>query len=308
MLHRLTRRQWLSTTTASVTAALTQGGGDSRPAPLATVKLRANGKVVPRLGLGCFPLSSIAEPTAVALIEAALAAGIRYLDTAPSYGAKSESETRIGKAIAGQPRAPLFLATKTLARDADGARRDLDGSLRRLGVSHIDLVQVHEIHDDADALDPDRGVLKALLAAVRDGVVGAVGVTCHRDPEHALAALRRHRFASVLCPVNPIDPQRRSFVRSLLPKARAQEVDVIAMKLFAGGALTRAGRITAAEALAYGLSQDVTVVVPGCQSRTELDQALAVARGFRPLEAPALARLEQQVGKHEGKTSEWYKT
>ncbi len=302
------RRQFLHLSAAAVAARWIQDAPASRPAALPAVALGKTGRVVPRLGLGCYPICQLPkEREAVDVLRHAFAQGIRYLDTAPSYGAGA-SETRIGLALDGFDRKEFFLATKTLERRADGARRELEQSLKRLRVDFVDSVQVHEVHDDVETVFAKGSVLEGLAKAREEGLVRWIGVTGHRDPKWVLAALERHEFATALVPVNPIDLQLHSFVKELLPKARARGVAVIAMKIFAAGALVAEGRVTARECLDWAFAQkDATVLVPGCRTIAEVDEALAAARAPESPSAVRLAEIERKVGTHGGKSTEWYK-
>src|SRR3954469_4101767 len=67
--------------------------------------------------------------------------GLNHIDTAASYG---ESELRLQPFLADH-RAEFFLATKTGERSGAGARRELELSLQRLGVDHVDLIQLHNL-------------------------------------------------------------------------------------------------------------------------------------------------------------------
>jgi diketogulonate reductase-like aldo/keto reductase len=292
---------------AAAAAAMRRLASQSKPAGLESVTLGATGRVVPRLGIGCYPISTVRdEEKAVAVLRQAFSLGVRYVDTAPSYGA-GLSESRIGKALAGLPRGELFLATKTLHRDADGARRDLEASLKRLAVEYVDSVQVHEVHDDVDLLFGKGAVLKALEKARDEGLLRSIGVTGHRNPTYLVQAVRRYPFATALVPVNPVDPQHLSFVRDFLPVAKERGVAVIAMKIFAGGSLVRSGGLTAADCLRYALAQDVAVVVPGCETVEEVDVAHSVARGYEKPSGDWLQGVERRAGSHAGKPTEWYK-
>jgi aryl-alcohol dehydrogenase-like predicted oxidoreductase len=292
---------------------------DARPAALPTVKLRSGGKTVPIVGLGGFPIAKVkSENEAIGLLESLFRKGVRYVDTAPSYRDYARgfySEARIGKVLgdAQFDRAEFYIATKTLERGEAGARQELEASLKRLRTDHVDAVQVHRIEDDFKELDPDRGVLKALLRAREEGLLKQIGVTVHTHPRYALGALERFAFELILMPINPIDPQHHSFIHSVLPVARAKKIDVIAMKVYAGGRLVGAKRsetirVTAEECLRYALSQPgVTVAVPGIRSRKEAEVALGAVTGFEPLSTERLAAIEKKTGPHEKKRSEWYK-
>jgi D-threo-aldose 1-dehydrogenase len=126
---------------------------------------------IPRLGLGCAPLanlySDVPERQAIDLIHTALEQGANFFDTAPLYGA-GMSETRLGIALQGVPRARFVMATKvgrlvqpdgTMRFDwsRDGVRRCLDESLRRLKLDRVEILHLH---------DPDHDVEQALAEAL----------------------------------------------------------------------------------------------------------------------------------------------
>ena len=276
-----------------------------------SIPLRAfgsSGRQLPALGLGCFPLGNLgSEEDAVAIVKRAHADGVRYFDTAPSY-ADGASERRVGLGLKGCERRELHVATKTLQRDGDAALAELERSLERLGMDYVDCVQLHELHDDLEAAFRKGGVVEALESAREKKKLRGLGFTCHRDPKYALEALERHTFVSALVPVNAIDPQRLSFVKDFLPKARAKGVAVVAMKVYGGGALLKEGsKVSAAELLRWSLAQEgVCVAVPGADSLPRWAEARAAA-GLPELPRSALDDIARRVGEHQGKSSEWYK-
>ncbi|MHC4415351.1 MAG: aldo/keto reductase [Planctomycetota bacterium] len=280
------------------------------PVSLPLVTLGRTGRVVPRLGFGGAPVGRMKDSDeAVEVVRAAVRLGVRYLDTAPSYS-RGRSEERIGAAIAGSgvDRGDFFIATKTLRRDGGGARRELDESLRRLGVDYVDALQVHEVHDDVDSLFGNHAVLKALEKARDEGLIRHIGITGHRNPTYLVEALRRYEFATALVPINPLDTKHLSFADELLPVTEERGVAVIAMKVYAGGSLLKGGRFTASELLGYALSRpQVAVAVPGCDQIAHVEQACEAVREFEPLTASRRAALEKRAGPHRGKSSEWYK-
>ncbi|RKE16879.1 aldo/keto reductase [Streptomyces sp. TLI_171] len=140
------------------------------------------GVQVSTLALGAMNFGSIGRTTqaeATALVDAALDAGINLIDTADMYGA-GESEEMVGKAIAGR-RADLVLATKAgmpMGEERNhrgGSRRwlvtALEDSLRRLGVDHVDLYQIHRW----DPATGDEETLSALTDLQRAGKIRCFG-------------------------------------------------------------------------------------------------------------------------------------
>jgi aryl-alcohol dehydrogenase-like predicted oxidoreductase len=256
-MHRYTRREFLvaaSTAAAGGAWARQAAGGQDAAGQVAphqtrslpTVALGSTGRIVPRLGLGTAPVARLeSEEQAIAILRRAFDLGVRYLDTAPSYS-RGRSETLIGLALEGYDRSEFFIATKTLYRNGDEARRDVEGSLRRLKVEYVDSVQAHAVSGDVDALFGPQAVLKGLEKARGENLVRHIGVTGHANPKYLIDAIRRYPFATVLVPVNPMDASYLSFGRELLPVARERKIPVIAMKVFADGALLRAGLRTSA--------------------------------------------------------------
>lgn len=290
--------------------------------PLPAATLGATGRTIPRLGLGCYPLGALArDEDAAAVLDAALAQGVRYFDTAPSYS-NGRSERRVGAALkrwlaephaAGTPprtRADLYIATKTLDRTADGARREVEASLERLDLDFIDCLQVHEVHDDYESLFGEGRVVRGLEKARDDGLIRHIGITGHRNPKYLIESINRFPFVSALVPINPLEVQHLSFVREFLPYAAEHNVGVIAMKVFAGGHLVTSGTLQAADCIRYALAQKgVTIAVPGCDKAEHVETDAAAARELAasPPSAEWLAELEARAGKHRGKSSEWYK-
>jgi aryl-alcohol dehydrogenase-like predicted oxidoreductase len=181
----MTRRVALGALGASLAdRSLGQDGERSETAALPRRVLVGSGRELPLLGLGCFPVGNLDdEKAALCTILHAWESGARYFDTAPSYG-DGRSERRLGRALSDVPRAELFVATKTLRRDGDGALAELEAALERLGMDYVDSVQIHAVASTQDldvALAAD-GALKALESAREMGKLRHIGVTGHYAP------------------------------------------------------------------------------------------------------------------------------
>jgi aryl-alcohol dehydrogenase-like predicted oxidoreductase len=83
-------------------------------------------------------------------IHRAFEAGVNYYDVAPAYG-EGEAETKMGVGLQGLDRSKFFLACKTKMRDKDGARQELERSLKLLKTDHFDLYQLHAVIQPAEA-------------------------------------------------------------------------------------------------------------------------------------------------------------
>jgi len=99
-----------------------------------------DGRRIPQIGLGTWPLDDAA---AAEVVAAAIAAGYRHIDTAFRYG----NERGVGQGIraSGVPREELFVTTKLDGefQGGDRAIAGLDGSLERLGLDYVDLLLIH---------------------------------------------------------------------------------------------------------------------------------------------------------------------
>lgn len=141
-------------------------------------KLGTEGLVVSKLGLGCMGMSDFYGPAdeneAVATIHRALDLGVNFFDTADMYGPFT-NEKLVGRALAGR-RDEAIIATKFGVRRAeDGSflgisgrpeyvRKACDGSLKRLGVDHIDLYYQHRVDPDV-SIEDTVGAMSELVEA-----------------------------------------------------------------------------------------------------------------------------------------------
>jgi predicted aldo/keto reductase-like oxidoreductase len=253
--------------------------------------LGRSGEHVSLLGVGGFHLGlAESEAEAVRIVRTAIDEGVTFLDNCWDYH-EGESERRMGKALADGWRGRAFLMTKIDGRDRETAARQIDESLRRLRTDRVDLMQIHEV---IRASDPGRcfapgGAIEALVDARASGKLRYIGFTGHKSPMWHLEMLRsadRHGFAfdAVQMPLNVLDAHFDSFERSVLPVLRSKGIGAIGMKPLGEGRIVQQGIATAEECLRYAMSLPVSVVVTGCESVERLEQALRVARAFRPLE------------------------
>jgi aryl-alcohol dehydrogenase-like predicted oxidoreductase len=258
------------------------------------------GVTVPIFGLGGAgqtPLSwANHEKQAVEIIERALQLGIRYFDTAANYG---PSEDYLGKVLPAH-RDKIFLASKTEARDRDGAWRDLERSLKRLNADRLDLWQLHHVSfkEELDKIFGKDGASKAIEEAKAQKLIRFAGITGHHEPDVIAEGLRRYPFDTTLICVNAADKHHpRPFIPTVLPVAREKNVGVIAMKVPAYGRLLKPGVLDGMhQAMGYTLSQPgVHCCVIAAETVAQLESNLEVARAFQPLNETALREIEQRT-------------
>jgi aryl-alcohol dehydrogenase-like predicted oxidoreductase len=182
---------------------------------------------------GAAALSDVTQDLADRSIQEALDGGINHLDVAAGYG---DAELRLGPWMA-EIRDRVFLATKTGHRDREPAWQEIQASLERLQTDHVDLLQLHAVGDlgELDRATGPGGALEAAVRAQEEGLVGAVGITGHGDlaPATHLEALRRHPFATVLTPLNPVlwrNESYRADYLALVEEVRRQDAGLMTIK------------------------------------------------------------------------------
>ena len=304
MSQKTNRRNFLLSSVAAATvigsSALskksTQAGSST-----ATMPERVLGKTeisLPVLGLGGAgqtPIShAVRENEAIVLIEKALELGIKYYDTAASYG---PSEERFGKVLPPY-RDRIYINSKTAARDYDGAWRELERSLKRLQTDYLDSWQLHHVSftEELDTIFSDNGAIKAVEEAKEQGLIKFAGITGHHEPEIIAEGLRRYDFDTTLISLNAADVHHpRPFSRTVLPVAQEKNVGVIAMKVPAYGRLLKPGILSSMEqAMGYSLSMPgVHCCVIAAEDPEQLESNVAVARNYTPLDAAQMSQIEQ---------------
>jgi aryl-alcohol dehydrogenase-like predicted oxidoreductase len=186
--------------------------------------------------------TDVAEATR--LVDIALDAGVTMFDTADVYS-NGVSEEILGKAIAGR-RNSLLISTKASFRSGPGpddvgsSRKHLtaacEGSLRRLGLDHIDLWQMHGF----DALTPIEETLETLDGLVRDGKVRHVGCSnfsgWHLMKSLALAG--EHGWPRYVAHQAYYSLLARDYEWELMPLALDQSVGTVVWSPLSGGMLS----------------------------------------------------------------------
>lgn len=233
---------------------------------------------------------------AASVIHRALDLGVNYCDTSPAYAGSIDY---YGASL-GERRNEIFLASKTHDRTRDGSLRLLDDSLKRLRTDRLDLWQLHDVRtpDDLRRIFAKGGALEALLQAREEGRVRFLGLTGHQDPAILLDAMGRFDFDTVLVALNAADVHRLSFAESVLVDAAKRGMGVIGMKVYAAGALVRAG-LPASDAMRYVLGlPGVSTVVIGCSTPEEVEENVRIAREFQPFDDSERLQLEARTRLH----------
>jgi aryl-alcohol dehydrogenase-like predicted oxidoreductase len=315
------RRDFLKSATAAGVAAAIPAGAQSGQPPSAPIKrpespnmiyreLGTTGERVSAIGMGGYHLGKQKDPNeSINLLHAGIDGGITFMDNCWDYN-DGISEVRMGQALRNGYRQKVFLMTKMDGRTADEYNKQLEQSLGRLQTDMIDLVQFHEVirFEDPDRIFAPGGAIEAAVAARHAGKIRYIGFTGHKDPAVHLRMLdiaQKHsfHFDTVQMPINVMDAHFRSFTKEVMPVALKQGIGVLAMKTFGDPYILKSNTVQPIEALHYGLTQPVSVIITGIDSQQVLNQAFEAARTFKPLnEAQVKAILDRTaVAASEGK-------
>jgi uncharacterized protein len=261
-------------------------------------KLGRTGERVSMVGLGGYHIGNQSEESeSIRIIRTALDGGINFLDNCWDYNG-GQSEVRMGKALQDGYRKKAFLMTKLDGRTKTAAAAQIDESLRRLQTDHIDLLQFHEIirMNDPERVFASGGGMEAALEARKAGKIRFIGFTGHKSPDmhlHMLetAASHQFHFDTVQMPLNAMDAHYESFEKKVLPVLLKNEIGVLGMKPMGAGLLLKSNTLNPLECLRYAMSLPTSVVITGCESVANVQQALDLVRNFKPLSATESAAL-----------------
>jgi aryl-alcohol dehydrogenase-like predicted oxidoreductase len=186
---------------------------------------------------------SLDDDAAIALVDAAFEQGINFFDTANVYS-DGRSEEVLGRALAGRPRDSFVVATKVYGRMPDGDRglsreqvlKQIDGSLARLQLDHVDLYQCHAYDDDV----PVEETLGALTEVVEAGKARFVGVSNWSGEQirGAVELAREHGFAKIVSSQPEYSLLHREPEQDVIPASRESGVSQIVWSPLAQGVLT----------------------------------------------------------------------
>ncbi len=242
------------------------------------------------------------------LVKLALNGGMTHLDTAYKYQ-NGRNEKMLGEILQDYDRASYTIASKTyMPRDrstgkltgeatAELVLKQLNESLERLQLDHVDILYHHAIDNREATLDGE--VIKGLAEAKKQGKTKHIGVSTHsNEPEVIQAAIESDIYEVVLTAYNYLQPHHEE-VKKAIKEASAAGLGVVAMKTMAGGFKDkeREQPVNATAALKWALQdENVHTSIPGCTSFDQVEENLAVMKNLEltATEKEELASLTDQ--------------
>ncbi len=323
----LTRREFARITAGAIAGMaagpLTAGANTSitgtvRTPTVATAVLGRTGVEVSQLGIGASPFRgpSITNDDVHAILHRGLELGVTFIDVAPEYAVEqygSYAEAKIGVAMNGI-RDKYFVATKTEEATYEGTWRLLRQSMKHLQTDYLDLVHLHNLGQesrfpDLDFVFSDKGALGALREAKRQGAIRFIGASGHLFPSRFHAGLDTGEIDVLMNAVNFVVQHTYRFESRVWPRARGENVGLVAMKVL-GGAPNNRDKYSLPEEL-YEQSIRYAVTIPGMacavigvKTVSELEQLAQTFMRVKPLSDKEAHELSE-VGRGLATTSQW---
>lgn len=262
------------------------------------------------IGLGGVLLVNESRSRAEAIVSEAVEKGVNYFDVAPTYG-DGQAEENMGPALA-RYRKDVFLAGKTMERSAKGAKLRFEQTLKRMKTDHLDLYQLHALHDvkeDVERAFAAGGVMEYLIRQKEKGYIRYLGFSAHTE-EAAIEAFRNYSFDSVLFPVSFSSMLKNGFGRRIMETAQKHRAAALAIKGLAKQTWaaddTRkehskcwyeplSSRDDLMSALRWTLAQPITAMIPPGERYQFFFALDAVNEGLGPLSDEDLQSLQEQA-------------
>lgn len=294
-MEKFSRRSFTRLWAASLAGSAAAGASQAIPT-------RRLGKINFQAGILGLGAQRIGEPSATQAIAdrvvgEAMDGGLNYIDTSPTY---ELSEERLGKALAGK-RDRVFLVTKVQTLARSDTLSQIRHSLRRLGTDHVDAVLIHNVGRDDRYPEVryalrEEGTLGGLREAKKQGMTRFIGCTSHMRPARTLAFFETGEIDLFMCTLNFVERHIYNYEEKVLPEARRRNIAIVGMKVLGGPVSGPGARLGSGEdreaALRYVWSlPGVAVAIVGMRTPEEVQQNLATARNFTPLDAAEMNRL-----------------
>lgn len=267
--------------------------------------LGKTGEKISMIGFGGIVVDKATTEVAASRVKEAIDQGINYFDVAPSYG---NAEEMLGPALKPY-RKDVFLACKTGERKRDGARRELEQSLKFMETDHFDLYQFHAVTslEDVETILGPGGAMETFLEARGEGKIRYIGFSAH-SVEAALALMDAFEFDTILFPFNFATWYAGNFGPQVMARAKEKEMGILALKAMAwrpwGDGEERTVEKTwykplptkeeAALGLRFTLSHPVTAAIPPGDEDLFF-MALELAKDFQAMDKKEVEAIKDKA-------------
>jgi predicted aldo/keto reductase-like oxidoreductase len=245
------------------------------------------------------------------VVNAAIDAGITYLDTAYIYDV---AELRLAPILAKR-RDEVFLVTKTWVQSKDQALASLEKSIQLMEVDSVDLTLIHNVGGyEREQVLGKNGSLAGLLEARKRGWTKHIGCSGHCFPDKFVPVIDTGEIDLVMCAMNFVHEHVYGFQERVVPTVVKHDAALVCMKVYGGAtggwggyAKGNPGRLASAEyrqdAVDYALSiPHVSTCVVGMKTLQELQAGIVAFRNHRPLDG---ARREEVIRRGKELAEEW---
>lgn len=241
---------------------------------------------IKRVGFGGIPIQRISQEDTNKVIDELEKCGVNFIDTARGY---TISEEYLGNALKGR-REKFYIATKSMSRDYESMKKDIEISLKNLQTDYIDLYQMHNVKPvEYDTIFGEDRAYRALLEAKEAGKIKHIGITSH-GLETVEKAVESGKFETIQFPYNIVENQ----ADEVFKKAHEKGVGTIVMKPLAGGAIDD-GTL----AMKYILSREyIDVAIPGMDTPEQVKENTAVLENFELTEEDnvKITKIKSELG------------
>ncbi len=240
------------------------------------------------------------------LIKSAYDAGFTYFDTAPGYG-KSEELFGVAFKEMKKTRAqrPFYVATKTMRAKPDEVRKELEQSLRSMGLDYIDFYHVWCVMSlHGYQRRKSEGVLAAFEKLQQEGLIRHICVSSHMTGEDVATMLADYPFAGVLLGYSAMN---FSYREKALQAAARTHAGVVVMNPLGGGLIPRHPELfsflktreeeTVVQAGLRFLLNDprISVALVGLSSQQQLAEAVSAVNGFAPIDDSRVEAMKNNL-------------
>ncbi len=267
--------------------------------------LGKTGEKISMIGFGGIVVDKATTEEATSRVKEAIDQGITYFDVAPSYG---NAEEMLGPALKPY-RKDVFLACKTGERKKEGARQELEQSLKYMETDHFDLYQFHAVTsmEDVETIMGPGGAMETFLEAREEGKIRYIGFSAH-SVEAALALMDAFEFDTILFPFNFATWYAGNFGPQVMARAKEKEMGILALKAMAWRPWNEGEERTvektwykplptreeAALGLRFTLSHPVTAAIPPGDEDLFF-MALELAKDFQPMEEEEIQAIKEKA-------------